>query len=360
MNRNLRQRKAFTLIELLVVIAIIAILIALLLPAVQQAREAARRTQCRNNLKQIGLALHNYHDAYNQFPNTVMAYGNPNLYATGNGCNAWVRSRGWGWRVSILPYIDQAPLFNSLDSDNTGLNGCFGANGGVPNDTPSSVAISTVISAYLCPSDDTESSIGAYSGRAVHGSNYPAAVRSRSDRSHGAERNTDGDLGLMTRTGASVEDAKDGSSNTILVGEVFRGKTLVRTSGGYPSPAGPNGTVGNTHNRERCREWFESTAWCQCNAGVVEDTSLPANDGANPNQWRQIWRINDPKPDQVIWTDRVDAGNGGGLPLSSAHAGGAQALFGDGAVRFVSENVDGVSWAHMFSRSGKEANVIAF
>jgi prepilin-type N-terminal cleavage/methylation domain-containing protein len=102
-----RQRSGFTLIELLVVIAIIAILIALLLPAVQQAREAARRRQCKNNLKQIGLALHNYHDSLLVFPfGGSVGADIVNLSTTGNN--------GFGWRVFILPYIDQAPLYNQL------------------------------------------------------------------------------------------------------------------------------------------------------------------------------------------------------------------------------------------------------
>ena len=97
-------RRGFTLIELLVVIAIIAILIALLLPAVQQAREAARRSQCKNNIKQIGLALHNYHDTFNKLP---AAYY---LLSASAGSATPVTSQAWGWGTMILPYIDQAPL----------------------------------------------------------------------------------------------------------------------------------------------------------------------------------------------------------------------------------------------------------
>src|SRR4051812_6730319 len=93
-------KRGFTLIELLVVIAIIAVLIALLLPAVQQAREAARRSQCKNNLKQIGLALHNYHDTANTLP--------PGWIGDPTGSNAGNR---WGWGTMILPYLDQAPLY---------------------------------------------------------------------------------------------------------------------------------------------------------------------------------------------------------------------------------------------------------
>src|SRR5262245_56958626 len=103
------NRRGFTLIELLVVIAIIGILVSLLLPAVQQAREAARRTQCRNNLKQLGLALHNYHDVGQQFPPGSVNEGSP------AGGTAYGRPPRTTYVVHILPYLDQAPVYNNVD-----------------------------------------------------------------------------------------------------------------------------------------------------------------------------------------------------------------------------------------------------
>jgi prepilin-type N-terminal cleavage/methylation domain-containing protein len=364
-HRTVRRRRAFTLIELLVVIAIIAILIALLLPAVQQAREAARRTQCRDHLHNIGLALFNYHDAHDRFPCTIYAYrggngpGNtPDRYDNSLGCPGWVLARGYSWRVSILPFMDQTPLFNQIDTENNGFSGCL--NGGISANPRTQQAMSTQIDTFLCPSDDTEPSTVDSWGVPAYGTNYPAAVRARADGNHNQDRNTSGtrDLGAITRAGLTVEQIKDGSSNTILVGEVFRGKDFDRTNGQAPTPAGP-APVAATHDRQRCRNWMESTAYCQCNGGVVVDTSIPVNN-SNPYQYRVIWKINDPKPDQVTWVDPVDAGNLGGRPLSSAHDAGAFALFGDGKVKFVSEVIDGVAWAHMFSANGDESNIPNF
>ncbi len=134
----------FTLIELLVVIAIIAILIALLLPAVQQAREAARRTQCRGNLKQIGLACHNYHDSFKQFPNNYD--GRPILEMTqgqwqnGTGC--------FGWLVMALPYLDQAPLYNRFNFSDQGTSSSRGWTS--QNNTAQAI---TVLPVLMCPSN---------------------------------------------------------------------------------------------------------------------------------------------------------------------------------------------------------------
>ena len=132
----LSRRRGFTLIELLVVIAIIAVLIALLLPAVQQAREAARRSQCTNNLKQIGLALHNYHDVYNTFPAGYIDQG-------------VAANRGhYSWTSAILPYIDQAPLSNLMRVGDVPLS---------TNLTNNLTAMQTPLSGFACPSNPAPS-----------------------------------------------------------------------------------------------------------------------------------------------------------------------------------------------------------
>jgi len=138
------QKRGFTLIELLVVIAIIAILIALLLPAVQQAREAARRSQCKNNMKQIGLALHNYHGTHRIFPSIRML----DLKQYAGSCTAgWQRPGGFSWRVMLLPFLDQGTIYNQINWDDHLIGtSCGGTNS-------FAVADKTVLPAFLCPSD---------------------------------------------------------------------------------------------------------------------------------------------------------------------------------------------------------------
>jgi prepilin-type N-terminal cleavage/methylation domain-containing protein len=181
------RRRAFTLIELLVVIAIIAILVALLLPAVQQAREAARRTQCKNNLKQIGLAFHNYHDVYDTIPdggndNT----GNAAKYPCGDCCNA--NNRGeWNWMYQILPQLELTNLYN-ITSD--------------------SVVYQTPVPVYFCPTRRVPAKYGSsakgdYAGSAGDGlTKYNGAITRRACQ----QRLT---FALL----------RDGTSNTLLVAE---------------------------------------------------------------------------------------------------------------------------------------------
>src|SRR4051794_12639029 len=144
-GRRLRFSGGFTLIELLVVIAIIAVLIGLLLPAVQKVREAANRSKCTNNLKQIGLALHNYHSANSKFP--AGWYGSEVNTATLNQFNVKAQTRPWAWSVYILPYMEQDNLFRRLNPTTNTLPDVF---------QKDLAALQTLIPTYVCPSDNAE------------------------------------------------------------------------------------------------------------------------------------------------------------------------------------------------------------
>lgn len=217
MKRRTSHQRGFTLIELLVVIAIIAILIALLLPAVQQAREAARRTQCRNNLKQIGLAMHNYHDVYRVFPpGFVIAWGNNGSIDLTETSVDGNRRHGWGWGTYLLPYIDQAPLYNKLDvGSSVSVNRLSGTELGL-----------TVLQGYLCPSSaeggNTDFAQSNYVG--MFGANGVVTISGDRIRADGTPPSTapdnGGALGFLSKN--RIRDFTDGTSNTILVGERTR------------------------------------------------------------------------------------------------------------------------------------------
>ena len=311
--------RGFTLIELLVVIASIAILIALLLPAVQQAREAARRTQCKNNLKQFGLALHNYHDVYNQFPNGK--YGCVLDSGGAANSNSW---RAFSVHTMILPYIEQAPLYASLDFNNL-INA--GTNNTVKN---------AKISAYKCPSDIQ------YSGTEP-GNNYVCSGGPSLWWGVGIT-NEIGVFNYQRKVG--MRDLTDGTSNTIAVSESTVGnnsagtfdikRSLVRAQ---PFPAFPQtfatqaqlntygtqclGGTSNVHPHVR-REWVN---------GIGGETVFNTLNGPNS-----------PNPDchecsGCSWYD-----SRGVWSARSLHTGGVQALLADGSVKFVSDNINLLTW----------------
>jgi prepilin-type N-terminal cleavage/methylation domain-containing protein/prepilin-type processing-associated H-X9-DG protein len=293
------KRIAFTLIELLVVIAIIAILIALLLPAVQQAREAARRTQCKNNLKQFGLAMHNYHDALQIFPPGIVATAtlwNQCYYNSANPTTAVDTSnRAWGWGTFLLPYIDQAPLFNQLKPD-----GCR-----MPDATQQYTGGATLLQsplpAYRCPSD-----IGAATN--LNHRNYATSNYALSEQ---VCTNVVGAVGAPYGPNGNIKIANilDGTSNTLMMGErVFRqDPALLRA---------PAGIIwGRT---DRTDSAFKFRGY-----------------GINFKQTTQIFTDNSA-------TDRNPSSGDGGCVrhmTSSNHVGGAQFLMCDGSVRFISENI---------------------
>jgi prepilin-type N-terminal cleavage/methylation domain-containing protein len=193
------MRKAFTLIELLVVIAIIAILIALLLPAVQQAREAARRTQCRNNLHQIGLALHNYHDTHSVFPPGEITDGGSSYL------HNWA-----SWQTMILPFVDEVALYNGFNFDIK-----------LATKTSSTVGQS-LLGQYTCPSDDppkvySNTMGGSYAGNC--GTLFANAYRISSCPGGCAAAGP-----LYACSSVRIRDIRDGTSNSMAAGEALAGQ----------------------------------------------------------------------------------------------------------------------------------------
>ena len=269
MRHAVRRRTAFTLIELLVVIAIIAILIALLLPAVQQAREAARRTQCKNNLKQLGIALHNYHDVHKMFPPHMIYSATPGL------------SRWWSWNVMILPQTDQANIFEKLDLN---IDGLF-----APTCAVNDPYTSTVLPMLQCPSDPQSGQVwkNPVIDVSLATTNYLAC--------RGSVRWPTKGNGIFpdVNTCMRFRDITDGSSNTIMVGE-------------------------------RPVEGDAITAWWACASGYdahgLGDQCMDSSEG-------------------------LFFGDPGSVGVHarhwwSLHTGGAQFLFGDGSVHFMSNSLD--------------------
>lgn len=310
------KRRAFTLVELLVVIAIIGILIALLLPAVQAAREAARRSQCSNNLKQIGLAMHNYHDTFKSFPSG---------YIAGYGANAWDPGNrsSWGWGAFILPFIEQSALHDRLSPGAFRLSDALTA--GNPNDRLAE--LQTPIAAFRCPSDQgKDTNVGglmlrdntdASPGIPTATSNYVGNNTSRKWHGGGRLQGYEvGQTGQWTGLSAAFEpngifwresevrmrDIVDGTSSTICVGE--RAWEL----------GGANGT----------------TVFCK--AGTVFGTY-------SQNEQLTI------RTNLAAGSVAVNAPDGScEYGFSSPHPGGMQAVFCDGSVNFISETIDH-NWA---------------
>ncbi len=304
--RRARNPRGFTLIELLVVIAIIAVLVALLLPAVQQAREAARRSQCKSNMKQLGLALHNYHDTFTALPS---GYG---------GFPFTNQGSLWGWGTMILPYLDQAPLYTILSQAPGGKSGVGSAATGfgavMTSFNPSNVALQTVLPVYRCPSD-TGSQVLTIPAGGINGTNPGATSMFGRSNYPGVLGSTYGNGGgLLICDGTFSEssckrfrDYTDGLSNTFLVGE--RRSPAIQSgffTGGDSIWAGSN-----DDNFPDWQGFAMHLGSCEQALPLnLKSTTAPSAAGPLPY-----------------------------LGYSSLHVGGGQFLMGDGAVRFISENI---------------------
>jgi prepilin-type N-terminal cleavage/methylation domain-containing protein/prepilin-type processing-associated H-X9-DG protein len=324
MLQQASRRRGFTLIELLVVIAIIAVLIALLLPAVQQAREAARRTQCKNNLKQIALGTMNYESSYSVLPPGWVA--SEGLYYTGVGASTGTGVNGygsWAWGALVLPYIELAPLYNTLR---------VGEEIRFALDDPARLALmQQVYPTFRCASDlapniNDRRGFAGFGGtrRNLSTSNYVAWNSGSWGWLPGFSDPPEDRKGMFTMNSKTkLRDVTDGLSNTILLGE--------RTYRAFQITI-PPATV--------CNE--------NCNAAVIF-----------ANEWNRNFNNSRRNP-EFGNTNSLGLGEGGinsvftgnptapgnncnpicGRGAASYHEGGAQFAFGDGSVRFISENID--------------------
>jgi len=363
-----RSRRGFTLIELLVVIAIIAVLIALLLPAVQSAREAARRAQCINNLKQIGLAMHNYHTAYDSFPMGVSASINTwNVGKCGVGACGRVTWDGWSVHSMLLPYLEATPVFNAINFQFDPLvcgSGIFQA-----------TAYNTSIPGFLCPSD-------AYNGPKLgYINNYYASIGTTVGVVQTYGQNSTGMFSYQQSYG--IRDVTDGTSNTIAFAEALVGNGLGQGRGGGPQTYRGNGVAGAcyawNYDVSQVANTYLQTVLPQCNAEWASIAANGSNSTATLGVNRgQYWAwgaeamslfntIVPPSSNQYQWSFCRSgcAGCCSGNPCAladhseiancnSSHPGGANITFGDGHVQFVKSSIGIQTWWALGTRSNGE------
>jgi len=301
------MRRGFTLIELLVVIAIIAILIALLLPAVQQAREAARRTQCKNNLKQWGLGMHNYHDTQGTLP-----------YAATNAVNTAGVGQRRTWVVSVWPYIEQSNLYNKYDFSQPFYL--------PPNCVQNSLTgvIANKVPMYYCPSEPGLQNWQAdpyWRARGNYVLNWGSGDHTTLQLTTRAPFGWGGGTGVAFC--ARLTDFKDGTSNTLLMSENRTPLSNEWDGRGeiFNDDAAAMGFVFSTVNTPNTSA--ADITFCVAPPGTIQGAPCTA------------------------------AGNKR-IAARSAHVGGVQVLMSDGAVRFISNNIDLNTWQGLGTMQGSE------
>ncbi|MCA9075219.1 MAG: DUF1559 domain-containing protein [Planctomycetaceae bacterium] len=328
-----KRQTGFTLIELMVVIAIIAILIALLLPAVQQAREAARRTQCKNNLKQIGLAIHNYLDAYRFLPPSACI--DPDVTVTGN-------NGSWGVHGRILPYLDQNNLYRNVD-----LTTAWDFQDAINN---------LKVPGYACPSDPLSDTVRDPGGGKsfLYPTNYGFNFGTWFVYDPVTGRGGDG--AFYPNASLRLSAMSDGTTNTLLVSEVKAWQPY-RRNAGPPSTAVPD-TLAEAEATVASGADFKNTGHTEWPDGrvhhhgittvMVPNSVVECDDGSGNildcdyNSWQEGKNGIAGKPSYAIITSR------------SYHAGMVQVALCDGSARSISDSIDRSVWRALGTRNGGE------
>jgi prepilin-type N-terminal cleavage/methylation domain-containing protein/prepilin-type processing-associated H-X9-DG protein len=311
MRSRQQPTSGFTLVELLVVIAIIGILVSLLLPAVQAAREAGRRAQCSNNLRQFGLAIHNYHDQMRSLPISISIWPEGNAYTP--------QRNGKGWIVSILPQLEQAPLYEQFSQ--FGFNGDFGSGGGIasPNCKP---FLKSLISVIKCPSDGLSTPTATdqfqLGGTEVVTTNYKGVIGDTRMGGTGSVHtlgtvpdchNNRGCNGLFYRNDyqdkLTMASITDGTSNTLMVGEDIP-----------------------MHNQHSAA-YYSNGDYCSCHGPINFFPKPP-----RPSYWPDV------------------------MTFRSLHPGGSQFCLADGSVRFITQNIDHATYRATCTRNLGETDSI--
>jgi prepilin-type N-terminal cleavage/methylation domain-containing protein/prepilin-type processing-associated H-X9-DG protein len=364
MTRTPTRCRGFTLIELLVVIAIIGVLIALLLPAVQAAREAARRMQCANNLKQIGLALHNYQDANAVFPmSTTSAAPGP-----GGACLNGLFS----WHAAILPQIDQQAVFDGINFGVGNTDDCSSLDDQLHAATigrthPNGTAARTVVAAFLCPSDAPASgpAMGEVGPASQNYSGNAGWTPDTSGTTAGPRLGRhNGFIGLVspaTRAAWHVGPVRvamiaDGLSQTVAVAE----RRLPRASDpedidamySEPEPTRSYcaGNAGATRTLDRWQRYCGSISFPDPAWSVYPGRAWISGWGHAGGTYLHVMPING--RNCHLYGGEHDANNL--ITPSSRHDGGINALFGDGSVRFLKQSMAQPVWWALGSRDGGE------
>ncbi len=364
-----RRRRAFTLVELLVVIAIIAMLVSLLLPAVQAAREAARRTQCTNNIRQLALALQNHHDTIGYFPVSELGSSTAASSRSALGTQSSLDKVGgfYSWHSRILPYIEEQPLFDSIDfnvpmasSANSGIDGVL------TPDHPNARAASTVVASFLCPSDSSSQSNEAVMGLATASDNYAGNAGWPSlATGYGNDRSTPGrynglislmnpaeDNESLARQPVRIRNVTDGLSKTAAIAE-----RLIQTAQDRDQIQSASSVLQSFHITPSPRSLSQMASNCdptQTHADAVNSAFIG-------RAWISGWsptaatyrHLKSPNTNHCHFSSNHADGQFAVTP-TSAHKGGVNVAYGDGHVAFVADDIESDVWWAMGSRNGSD------